>query len=369
MRKSSLQNPINNNPSRVVVAMSGGVDSSVAAALLVEGGHDVVGMMMRLWSEPGKEGSNRCCTPDSMAQARRVAAKLGIPFYTIDAKDVFYEQVVQFFIDGYAQGVTPNPCLACNKQVRWEFLLNHARAFGADFMATGHYARLTRTNGRIQILRAVDQFKDQSYVLHVLNQDQLSRAIFPLGDYTKTEIRQLAREFDLPVADRPDSQDLCFLGDGNYRDFLRRNSEIKPRKGKITDANGEDLGIHHGLEMYTIGQRRGLGISAGQPLYVINKDLQHNRLVVGTKNDLDQKQMSVHKINWVSIDAPVDSFKAQVKVRYTAQEVPARIHPDTLSSADVVFNSPISGITPGQAAVFYQGETCLGGGIITESHA
>jgi tRNA-specific 2-thiouridylase len=344
--------------------MSGGVDSSVAAALLVKQGYDVVGMMMRLWSEPGREGSNRCCTPDAMAQAKQVASIIDIPFYTIDAKEVFYNQVVQFFIDGYTQGVTPNPCLMCNKHIRWEYLLTRAQAFGAEFMATGHYARLLHDNGRIQLLKAVDQQKDQSYVLHVLNQQQLSKAVFPLGDFQKPEIRRMALEFGLPVAERADSQDLCFLGNGNYRDFLERNSELNLKQGYIVNTEKEVLGTHRGLEMYTIGQRRGIGISAPYPLYVIEKDLKKNILIIGTKEELKKHNMSVKDINWVSIKPPRKPFSAQVKIRYTAKEVPAIINPDPEGNAVVEFDDPIASITPGQAAVFYQGDTCLGGGII-----
>lgn len=352
------------HPKRVAVAMSGGVDSSVAAAILVEQGYDVFGMMLRLWSEPGRETSNRCCSPDSMAQARNVAARLGIPFYAIDAQEIFYEQVVSYFIEGYSQGITPNPCLVCNRTIRWEYLLNHALAFDADMMATGHYARLNRDSDRIQLLKAVDQSKDQSYVLHVLNQEQLSRAIFPLGDYKKTETRQLAREFDLPVADRRDSQDLCFLGHDDYQEFLLRNMKKKPVEGKILNTAGEVIGTHQGLEMYTNGQRRGLGLSDQHPLYVIKKDKQNNTLVVGTKEELSQYNMAVKDLNWVSIGPVLQPFHAQVKIRYTAREKPARIEPDHNGNAVVIFDAPVTGITPGQAAVFYQGETCLGGGII-----
>src|SRR5512143_1467327 len=239
---------------KVVVAMSGGVDSSVTAALLKEQGYDVIGMMLRLWSEPGKEDSNRCCTPDSMGQARRVAARLDIPFYVIDAKDVFHKTVVAYFLDGYTRGETPNPCLICNRQIRWTFLLEHALALGAAFMATGHYARLrTSGDGSIQLMRAVDLAKDQSYVLHVLPQDKLARALFPVGEYTKPAIRILAEEHGLPTASRHDSQDLCFLAGDDYRNFLRRNASEMLRPGPIMDAAGNVLGEHTGLVNYEIG--------------------------------------------------------------------------------------------------------------------
>jgi tRNA-specific 2-thiouridylase len=344
--------------------MSGGVDSSVAAALLVEQGYEVIGMMLRLWSEPGTQSVNRCCSPEAMAQAKRVCAQLGIPFYAIDAQDVFYNQVVEYFIEGYTQGVTPNPCLQCNRHIRWEFLLNHALAFGSQFMATGHYARLRKDSNRIQLLKAVDEGKDQSYVLHVLNQDQLSKAVFPLGNYSKTEVRQLAKQFDLPVADRPESQDLCFLGDGDYREFLTRNSNQEVNGGFIISPDGETLGTHEGLANYTIGQRRGLGISSSAPLYVLEKDLEKNALIVGSKDDLDQRILWANNVNWVSIDPPMSPIQAQVKIRYQSSEEPAIVNPTQDESVEVKFDRKIKGITPGQAAVFYRDEICIGGGII-----
>jgi len=252
---------------KVVVAMSGGVDSSVAAALLKQQGYDVIGMMLRLWSEPGKEDSNRCCTPDSMAMARRVAAKLDIPFYMVDAKEIFRETVVQYFLDGYAAGGTPNPCLLCNRQIRWTFLLEHALALGAEFMATGHYVRRKVVDGgSFKLLRAVDPSKDQSYVLHVLNQEKLSRALFPVGEYPKTEIRKMAEELNLPVYKRPDSQDLCFLAGEDYRNFIQRNGAEMLVPGEIIRRDGRTLGQHNGLANYTIGQRKGLGVQSPVPL-------------------------------------------------------------------------------------------------------
>lgn len=350
---------------RVVVAMSGGVDSSVAAALLVKQGYEVIGMMLRLWSEPGKENSNRCCTPDAMAQARQVSARLGIPFYAIDAREEFHSTVVNFFIDSYAHGATPNPCLVCNRQIRWEFLLQRALAMGAEFMATGHYVRLVRTEqGEARLLKAVDLQKDQSYVLHVLGQAQLTHALFPLGGYTKPEVRQLAREFGLPVAERAESQDLCFLADGDYRSFLQRNAPGIQTPGPILTREGIEIGRHQGLASYTIGQRKGLGLSSPQPLYVLDKELSSNSLIVGPLEELGRSGLRAGQLNWVSGQAPGEGFRCQVKIRYKAQPAWADT---TLLQGDqalVKFDHPLRDITPGQAAVFYDGDTVLGGGLI-----
>ena len=351
---------------KVVVAMSGGVDSSVAAALLKEQGYDVIGMMLRLWSEPGKEESNRCCTPDSMAQARRVAAKLDIPFYVIDAKDVFRETVVQYFLDGYARGETPNPCLICNRQIRWTFLLDHALALGADYMATGHYVRIKKNEiGKSELLRAMDRSKDQSYVLHVLDQSKLKHALFPVGDYTKPEIRQIAERYGLPTATRKDSQDLCFLAGEDYRNFLKRNASEMLQEGEIVSFDGKVLGHHSGLANYTIGQRKGLGIASSVPLYVITKLAARNTIVVGTLEELGSRELTARDVKWVSGDAPHESFRAEVKIRYTAKEAEAVVTPvNNGEQAQVWFDAPQRDITAGQAAVFYQGDVMIGGGII-----
>ncbi len=349
---------------KVVVAMSGGVDSSVAAALLKEQGYEVMGMMLRLWSEPGKEHSNRCCTPDSMAQARRVAAKLGIPFYVVDAKDIFHRTVVQYFLDGYARGETPNPCLVCNRQIRWTFLLEHALALGADFMATGHYVRLQRNEDGSQLLRAVDRNKDQSYVLHVLTQDKLAKALFPVGDYPKPEIRQIAEKYGLPTASRKDSQDLCFLAGEDYRSFLQRNASAMLQPGRIVTRDGQSLGEHNGLANYTIGQRKGLGVASPVPLYVLGKNAINNTLVVGTQEELGSSELIARDVNWVSGMAPSEPFRAEVKIRYTAKEAWAWVTPLEGGQVRVQFEAPQRDITAGQAAVFYEGDHMLGGGII-----
>ena len=352
-------------PKKVVVAMSGGVDSSVTAAMLVEQGYEVIGMMLRLWSEPGSEAANRCCTPDAMALARRIAASLDIPFYAVDARQVFHDTVVNYFIDGYTQGVTPNPCLVCNRHIRWEFLLQRALTLGADFMATGHYARVQADeSGRFQLLRAVDRKKDQSYVLHVLDQEQLSHALFPLGGYTKSEVRQMAQRYGLPVAERPDSQDLCFLGNNDYREFLARIAPQVQSPGPILDRQGKRLGDHQGLAFYTIGQRKGLGIAAPQPLYVLEKDLGQNALIVGHKEELGSRYLSAENINWI-VSPPDEPFRAEVKIRYQAEEAWGTVTPTGERQAQVEFDQPLRDITRGQAAVFFDGERCLGGGIIS----
>lgn len=355
-------------PTRVVVAMSGGVDSSVAAARLVDQGYEVIGMMLRLWSEPGRAAANRCCTPDAMALARRVAAHLEIPFYAIDAQEIFNQTVVQYFLDGYAQGITPNPCLVCNRQVRWEFLLNHALSLGAQYLATGHYVRLLRGNdGKTQVLRAIDPGKDQSYVLHVLGQEQLAHALFPLGELTKPQVRQLARDYRLPVAERSESQDLCFLGNGDLRGFLMRNLPQVNNPGPILNRKGEFLGEHQGLAFYTIGQRKGLGIASPNPLYVLEKDVPQNTLIVGAQDELGKDELVAANVNWISGESPTSPSRAQVKIRSTSLEAPATV---TLLEADrvrVEFDYPLRDITPGQAAVFYAGEFLLGGGIIQPS--
>ncbi len=350
---------------KVVVAMSGGVDSSVAAALLKEQGYAVMGMMLRLWSEPGKEGSNRCCTPDSMAQARRVAAKLDIPFYVIDAKDVFHDTVVQYFLDGYARGETPNPCLVCNRQIRWTFLLDHALAFGAEYMATGHYVRITRDEtGKSQLWRAVDRSKDQSYVLHVLTQEKLKHALFPVGDYPKPEIRAIAERYGLPTASRKDSQDLCFLAGEDYRNFLQRNAAKMLKPGEILTRAGKSVGEHTGLANYTIGQRKGLGIASPVPLYVLGKNAGTNTLIVGTQEELGSRELTARDVHWVSGEMPGEPFRADVKIRYTAKEAEALVTPLEGGRVHVRFDAPQRDITAGQAAVFYEGDRMIGGGII-----
>jgi len=350
---------------KVAVAMSGGVDSSVAAALLAEQGYDVFGMMLRLWSEPGKDAANRCCTPDAMALAKRIAAQLGIPFYVVDAKDVFRETVVEYFLDGYTNGVTPNPCLMCNRHIRWEFLLNRAIALGADYMATGHYARVERLPDQpVRLLRGKDAHKDQSYVLAVLDQQQLAKAVFPVGEFTKPEVRALAENFKLPAARVKDSQDLCFLAGENYQDFLTRYSPQNAAPGKIVNSSGDELGEHQGLAFYTIGQRKGLGIAYPEPLFVLKKDSQNNILVVGTREEMGQAELIAGSPNWVSGLPRTEPFPAEIKIRYSATPISGVVTPLENQRFKVKFDQPLRDITPGQAAVAYQGEEAVVSGII-----
>ncbi len=352
---------------RVVVAMSGGVDSSVAAALLVEQGYEVIGMMMRLWSEDTMAGGahNRCCTPDLMADARRIAGKLGIPFYVLDTQEVFRNTIVEFFIDQHRQGVTPNPCLECNRHIRFRYLLQNALALDADYLATGHYARVTHeSDGRSVLKKAVDEHKDQSYVLSVLNQDQLRHALFPIGEFTKPEVRKVAERFGLPTASKKDSQDLCFIGDNNYRRFLSDHAPEVMNPGPIMRQSGEIIGEHHSLVNYTIGQRKGLGVSSLIPLYVIGINPQENTLIVGEAEELGQISLTAKRVNWVSGLTPTEPFRAQVKIRYKASPVIATIYPLADNRMKVEFDASMRDITPGQGAVVYDGDLVLGGGVI-----
>jgi len=352
---------------RVVVAVSGGVDSSVAAALLVEQGYEVIGMMMRLWSEDGENASgyNRCCTPDQMNDARRIADKLDIPFYVLDTQAVFRQTIVQFFIDQHEQGVTPNPCMECNRHIRFEWLLNNALALDADYLATGHYARARQTpDGAYQLCKGLDDAKDQSYVLSVLGQAQLARALFPVGEYTKPQVRELAAKFGLPVASKHDSQDLCFLADGDYRRFLRQHSPQVGQPGPILNRAGEVVGQHTGLADYTIGQRKGLGIASPEPLFVLGTDPNRNALIVGTKTELGCDHLTAARVNWIAGSPPPEPIRAYVKIRYKAQPALATVTPMSSDRVAVQFDEPLRDITPGQAAVFYDDDMVLGGGII-----
>lgn len=350
---------------KVVVAMSGGVDSSVAAALLQQQGYEVVGMMMRLWSEEGREAQNRCCTPEAMGIARQVAGQLGILFYAVDAKEVFRDTVVEYFLDGHRQGQTPNPCLACNRHIRWEFLLEQALAIGADYMATGHYVRLVREAGEpIRIFEAADKTKDQSYVLSVLTQAQLKHALFPLGDLTKKEVVAIAEELKLPAAQSKESQDLCFLAGEDYREFLMRHAPELAEAGPILSSAGQQVGEHRGLVNYTIGQRKGIGVAAPEPLYVLEKRSEDKALIIGGREELGRQTLHAGEASWVSGAAPEGDFEAEVKIRYSAAKASAEIELHDDGSFSAYFEEPLRDITAGQAAVIYRESEVLGNALI-----
>jgi len=349
---------------RIVVAMSGGVDSSVAAALLAEQGYQVIGLMMQLWSEPGDGADNRCCTLDAVDSARWIADRLGIPFYLFNVKAPFRAHVVDYFVREYTAGHTPNPCLMCNRHLRFDVLLRRALALDARYLATGHYARLRWTDGRHRLLKGVDRRKDQSYVLYMLNQEILYHVVFPLGDYTKTQVREMARQRGLPVADRDESQDLCFLADGDYRRFLKEKAPAAVQPGPIMDREGRVLGQHKGLPFYTIGQRRGLGIAAPQALYVLEIDITRNALVVGTVTELGRSELTASSVSYVSGETPGEPVRVMAKIRYKAREAPGLLTPLPGDRIALRFDEPLRDITPGQGVVFYQGEELIGGGII-----
>ena len=346
---------------RVVVAMSGGVDSSVAAALLVEEGYDVIGVMMRLWAET----ENRCCAPEAVDDARRVAAQLDIPFYLVNYEDEFRACVVDYFIAEYSQGRTPNPCLACNRHIRFGRLLRHAQALDAQYLATGHYAQVDQSSGMQRLRKGFDPQKDQSYVLYMLGQDELSRALFPVGGYTKAQVREMARERELPIADKDESMELCFVTDDDYRRFLREHAPEAVRPGPILDSAGEEIGQHKGLPFYTVGQRRGLGIAAPEALYVMRLDVEQNALIVGPARELGQRTLLADEAKYVGGVPPVGPTRVQAKIRYKARLADATWVPLAGGQARVEFDAPLRDITPGQAVVAYQGDVVLGGGIIS----
>jgi tRNA-uridine 2-sulfurtransferase len=353
---------------RLIAALSGGVDSSVAAALLVERGHEVTGMMLRLWAERGTSSAsaNRCCTPDAVERARRVAAQLGISFHLIDAQDAFKKEVVDYFIAEYASGRTPNPCIHCNRIVRFGILLEQAQALEADFIATGHYARMRRVGKRYQLLRGRDRWKDQSYFLHSLTQEQLAHIKFPLGELTKEEVREIARRRGLPVAEQPESQDICFVADGDYRRFLAERFPELMRPGPILDTGGQVMGRHQGLPAYTIGQRKGLGISAPEPLYVLAIEPEKNALIVGPADELGRDHCRAENMHYISGETPNAPFRATAQIRYRARPAAVTVKPLPQDEAEVHFNSPQRDITPGQFLVLYteKGNVVLGGGVI-----
>jgi tRNA-specific 2-thiouridylase len=349
---------------RVVAAMSGGVDSAVAAGLLVRQGYEVIGITMRLWTveQPDLPAHHRrCCSVEDTDDARAAAQALGIPHYVLNLEHEFQERVVDYFCDEYQRGRTPNPCLACNEHVKFSSLLARALALDADYLATGHYARVRHTNGRYRLLRSVDDEKDQSYVLFTLRQKELSRLLLPVGEHRKEDIRRLAAEIGLPQVDKPDSADICFIPNNDYRSFLAQR--LPQADGATVDSEGRTVGRHSGVAGFTIGQRRGLGVAFGERRFVTAIDPARNVVTIGNEDELMADTLRAEDVTWVGERPQPPGTPVEAKIRYRTPASPATVHANGVG-AEVRFERPQRAITPGQAVVFYRGEEVLGGGII-----
>lgn len=356
---------------RVVIAMSGGVDSSVAAALLAEQGYEAVGISMRLYATPQEDYSKSCCSPDDLFDARMVASRLGIPFYVANYEAAFRERVIDYFVDEYARGKTPNPCVACNNHLKFDILLSRSLALGSKYLATGHFARIDRSGDYPKLLKAKDANKDQTYFLFGLPREALGRIMFPLGDMTKEEVRQEARRLDLETAEKKESQEICFVAGGDYKEFVaERLAQRGTVPGKVVYVDGRVLAEHDGIHQFTVGQRKGLGIAHPEPLYVKSIHPTDGTVVVGPKQELAARGLVATGCNWLSFERPPGVFECEVKIRYRSQPVAAFVTVgEDPTIAFVEFAEPVRAVTPGQAAVFYRGDEVLGGGWIEESRS
>lgn len=351
---------------RALIAMSGGVDSSVAAKLMVDGGYECIGCTMKLYhnEDAGVEKSRTCCSLDDAEDARSVAYKLGMPFYVFNFTDAFRKTVIQAFIDCYEKGITPNPCIDCNRYMKFEKLYERATVLGCDCIVTGHYARIEEKGGKWILKKALDERKDQSYVLYAMTQEQLAHTVFPLGNMKKTEVRAIAEQNGFVNADKPDSQDICFVPNGDYGSIIELQTKNKPASGNFVDKQGNVIGKHKGIIHYTVGQRKGLGISNREPLYLCRICPDSGDIVLGGNDDLFSTELNAADFQWISGEPPKEQFRCKAKIRYRQAEQWATVIPTDEKTVHIVFDEPQRAITPGQAAVLYDGDIVLGGGTI-----
>lgn len=358
-----------NQKQKVLVGMSGGVDSSVAAALLLKAGYQVEGVTLQFQDDEVSRASNACCSLSAINDARQVANKLGVPFHVFDFTKVFDQEVIQYFISEYQAGRTPNPCVVCNRQVKFAELLNVALDKGFDYIATGHYAKISEKNGRWQLAKASNSSKDQSYALYSLTQEQLSHCLFPLADFTKDQVRALAKELELRIASKPDSQDICFVRHHNYAKYIEEQTGHKMEAGDFVDREGRVLGRHRGLYCYTVGQRKGLGIASTDPYYVLDLNIKKNQVILGREVELYEAELIANNLNWIAFTDLKETISAKAKIRYGSPETAVKIEPIADGKVSVHFEQAVRALTPGQSIVFYQEDQVIGGGVIEKTSA